>query len=663
MNEAVIFQSPHAIKPEVFLTEAEREERYRTRLDETFCPYTVLDVLTRVYRHRPEDDLCAAFGKNPGAFASLEEGSSVSRAWVTGCRIVRVETLFFQPLQDFLVELYVQAVMRMEIVRSGQPGVKHTKTVRRDLRLQYRFNLRPCKLTCQFTGVILNEADSLLALNPEAIRADKYLLPILREEDYPYLADMLLSMDGIPKGALLDAEALVKGMGLKLFQGVFPENGVMGEIYFNFGMARIVDPDTGEIREAKIRPGTVLINRSACINRGMYNGTLLHEGSHFLLALKHFLLQMTHGHQYCSYLCKRRGQRRQRERLTPVDIMEIQANKLPGYLMIDEESGRKKAEELIRSYPRLDIKNTAEFVREMAEYFGTTQTLARTRLEAMGYQAVRGILRTANGRIVPAYFSDLKDNQTYIIDHSDALKEYIANREFRAVLDSGQYIYCEGHFCLKQPQYVKIDHVGHPHLTVYAREHMHECCLVFEKVYGHALKLLINGVLRRARGGEKQVRYVTRDGASPITAEGQAFRRMIMQEYNIATQVEVSFNDRIVKLMEVRRISKKQLAERTGLSDATIQSMRNDPDRQFTIESIVAVCIGLHVPVEISLPLIESSPTKFLKSEEMSAYRYVLTHCYEQEVPQVNRFLVEAGYKPLTSLVEGYGEDGVKLEA
>ena len=153
------------------------------------------------------------------------------------------------------------------------------------------------------------------------------------------------------------------------------------------------------------------------------------------------------------------------------------------------------------------------------------------------------------------------------------------------------------------------------------------------------------------------------DGASPVTAEGQAFRKMIMEEYNLAAQVEVSFNDRIVKLMDAKRISKKQLAERTGLSDATIQSMRNDPDRQFTIESIVAVCIGLHVPVEISLPLIESSPTKFMKSEEMSAYRYVLTHCYEQEVPQVNRILVEAGYKPLTSLVEGYGEDGVKLEA
>ena len=103
MNEAVIFQSPHAIKPEIYLTKAEREERYRTRLDETFRPYTVLDVLTRVYRHRPEDDLDEALGKNLGAFVSLEGGNSVSRAWVADCRIIRVETLFFQPLDDFLV--------------------------------------------------------------------------------------------------------------------------------------------------------------------------------------------------------------------------------------------------------------------------------------------------------------------------------------------------------------------------------------------------------------------------------------------------------------------------------------------------------------------------------------------------------------------------------
>ena len=85
-------------------------------------------------------------------------------------------------------------------------------------------------------------------------------------------------------------------MGLKLFQGVFPENGVMGEIYFSFGLAKIVDPDTGEVREAKIKPGTVLINRAACTNKGMYNGTLLHEGSHLLLPVGHRGEEAVHPH-------------------------------------------------------------------------------------------------------------------------------------------------------------------------------------------------------------------------------------------------------------------------------------------------------------------------------------------------------------------------------
>lgn len=242
MNEAVIYQSPHAIKPSIFLTEAEKQERYRTRLDETFRPYTVLDVLTRVYHRRPEEDLCDAIGEEPGAFVPLESGWSVSRAWVNACEIVRIETLFFQPVKEFLVELYVQAAVRVEIVRNGNADVKRIKKMRRDVRLRYSFDLRPCKLTCAFIRAIVNEADSLLARNPDKIRADKYLLPILREEDYPYLAEMILEMEGFPRGKLLDAEALVKGMGLKIYQGVFPENGVMGEIYFNFGTAMIVDP-------------------------------------------------------------------------------------------------------------------------------------------------------------------------------------------------------------------------------------------------------------------------------------------------------------------------------------------------------------------------------------------------------------------------------------
>ena len=299
MKEAVILQSPHAVDPMAPLTEKEKAERYRTRLDETFRPYTVIDVLTKVYHRRFEDDLRQSVGERPEDFLEPENGWRVSRVWVNGCRIVRVETLFFQPLSDFQMDLFARVSLRMELVRGGDAGMTRYKSLRTELRLRYSLNLRPCKLTCRFVKTVVKEEDGLLARNPMAIRADKYLLPILHESDYPRLARWILSQyDMTENGLPLDVDLLAMRMGLKLLPGRFSEKGVTGEIYFNHGRAEILDPATGEARDTNIDPGTIILNLAACTTRGMLRVTLLHECVHHLLADRHFLLQMTHGHQY-----------------------------------------------------------------------------------------------------------------------------------------------------------------------------------------------------------------------------------------------------------------------------------------------------------------------------------------------------------------------------
>ena len=55
------------------------------------------------------------------------------------------------------------------------------------------------------------------------------------------------------------------------------------------------------------------------------------------------------------------------------------------------------------------------------------------------------------------------------------------------------------------------------------------------------------------------------------------------------------------------------------------------------------------------------SPAKFLDGIEMKMYEYALHQWYMDEVPVVNRRLVEAGVMPLTDLVEGFTEEGVKV--
>ena len=68
MSEATIIRSPHAFVPKEHLTEEERKELYRTRIDESFKPYTVIDVLNKVYHRSFADDLKNYIGKHPERF-------------------------------------------------------------------------------------------------------------------------------------------------------------------------------------------------------------------------------------------------------------------------------------------------------------------------------------------------------------------------------------------------------------------------------------------------------------------------------------------------------------------------------------------------------------------------------------------------------------------
>ena len=119
MKEAAITHSPYAFVPKKELTEEERRERYRTRIDESIRPYTVIDVLFKVYHRSFEDDLLEFIGNHPERFQTVPEEWKLSRAWVNSLRILRPESVFFQEIKDFQVDIAVEAGIRIEEVRQS----------------------------------------------------------------------------------------------------------------------------------------------------------------------------------------------------------------------------------------------------------------------------------------------------------------------------------------------------------------------------------------------------------------------------------------------------------------------------------------------------------------------------------------------------------------
>lgn len=211
-------------------------------------------------------------------------------------------------------------------------------------------------------------------------------------------------------------------------------------------------------------------------------------------------------------MCKRVSGQPDTDLLSPVEKMEIQANTFPRYLLIPEKSGKDRAARLLAYYGGIrDLTTMQKMVDGMAEYYGTTKTIARSRLMDFGYNEARGILRSVNGSLVPSYYSTLSENETYTISEAEALQEYLTNGTFQTVVNSGLYLYVpeNGCYCLNDHKYLYFDHNGHAHLRRYAREHMNECCLVFRVEYGSVFRRFINGALQKGstvgRGDRKSV--------------------------------------------------------------------------------------------------------------------------------------------------------------
>ena len=64
--------------------------------------------------------------------------------------------------------------------------------------------------------------------------------------------------------------------------------------------------------------------------------------------------------------------------------------------------------------------------------------------------------------------------------------------------------------------------------------------------------------------------------------------------------VKKTFNQMTVDLMKSHRFTVPALAEATGMSPDTIKNLRNDSDRVFDIRELVAFCIALHLPPDVS---------------------------------------------------------------
>lgn len=618
-------------------------------------PYSVAEVLQNVFHAdfqtvlenyvRTETEQIQEAGVLPGA-----EGMKV-RLW----SYLKTLSKLQQPTDRTVVDVILQS--RLE----GQYKDGETRYESADFRLRYIFDLRVCHQCCIGPLVwVYKDWEDDPALSGFAFDTNDYLLPILYNSDYETIAHAILD-DFFPEAkreiggdaSVVSSEELARRMGLRVLDVRFADKTVMGQLYYNYGEAHLLD-DSGKTYAQIIRPGTILVNQDNCTTAATRNSTIAHECCHMYLDRWFFLLQMMTGRKYTPYSSRRRENRRYHHKNDALDWMELQCEKLPAYLLLERNDVIDYVEARLK---QCNWKKTPENIRAivdgLAERYEVSYQMAKYRMIELGYCEAGGIRNYVNDMVIPDHGCTWlwPANTTFTISAKDAALLAASDSEFERVICSGRYRYVEGHFCLNTDKYILRDYYGKPHLTVYARCHMEECCLGFT----------VGGRYRRT---EYAVSKVARNKTEPVTDKYRAAYRLVAEpgssEYEKENQAMVDdgllwlefyknipddFAEMIKAIMKRKGITQENLSFELGVDRKALLNYLNQ-DRP-SVAHVIGICVALKVPYFISMEILGAAGIKLRSTEQDFLYRQFLLNAENLTVSRCEDILKQHNEKPL----------------
>ena len=497
---------------------------------------------------------------------------------------------------------------------------------------------------------------------------DKYsgeLVPIISRDAFENEATKFLEKYyplALQEPVAVPIRKIAEDMGLSVIEDslLSSELDIFGLVVFEGG--NIKDKNKNIIiRNAK--RGTVLIDPRVYYERtlGTVNFTIAHECFHWYRHQPyHALMKMLGANDELGKIiqCSIGSNAKDLEKWKAVDWMEWQANGVAPRILMPTNTAKIKISELVEKY-HIHFDGTdgyliEEMISELADFYGLSKQAVKMRIREMGYAKIDGAFTYVNGQYVTPFSFDasaLSDNQSFTISSADLFKAYCLNKDFRKAIDTGRFVYIEGHVCLDNEKYI-VRSDEQIKLTQYALSHIDECCFVFDKGYSYESKYQ----------GQKyytQMMYKTPEqpNAQEYSFELNAHNKILLSQIQGASKsanamrlYPGAFSETLVQLMKERKLSNKKLADASLVGERTIQRLRNDEEYPTTVQTVLGLCYGLKLSVPEAEMLVGKTDFNIKPTNPQNyAYRCALSACAENSIYEINEMLEACGYIPFGS--------------
>ena len=583
------------------------------------------------------------------------------------------------------VELSDFKIMGVNFHESDTDRIECKVTVRAEIeisgrgRRDYESDSTECWISIPLSATLRNGLQQVSIgyaseYSRELFRAEdaltKYLVPYIYAKDLDKHAERFLEKycpRALEEPMPLPIKEIVENMGLTVYHAPLPD-GIFGRTYFNDANVEVFTNKTcSETEDRTICPGTILVNPDVVFMRniGSTNNTVIHECVHWDKHYKFFELQklLNPDIQAISCAVVEDYKKKSNELEDELSWMEWQANALAPKILIPAKTGKEKLSEILnrlhRAYRgRLRDGYVMELaISEFADFFKVSTTAAKIRAVELGFEQAAGVFNFVDGKNYPPFSfkkGSLKKGQTFIIDRNNIIIESLFNQNLVDDFKAGRFIHAGGLFVINDPKYVSIIEDTEPALTEYALEHVDECCLVFDRTtrvsshYDDSFyrlcflcrdadsKSFVEAKFNPREGKNEDVQKRAREMAT-IAAEAKRIS-------DILAEIPSSFCGTLDYHIKRRKYTNEKLEERTGISSRMLQDYRNKKDAKPTLQSVLALCIGLNLHPSFSYDLIAKAGYNIMTaSEEFLVYRYLIDNHHMENIFMWNEKLRDAG--------------------
>ena len=129
-----------------------------------------------------------------------------------------------------------------------------------------------------------------------------------------------------------------------------------------------------------------------------------------------------------------------------------------------------------------------------------------------------------------------------------------------------------------------------------------------------------------------------------------SFEELMQLERIASATVHLPICQRLTAFMDHRNWTSLRFMELAEMGDSTYSRIKNDQLKSLSLRTIIAICVGLRLPLHIVQSLLDSAGLAFGNSDAGRAYRYVIVEMHGCTIYEANIFLHGQGVPLLGNL-------------